>query len=579
MASTRKKSRKKQIKPVQTKRDKLGLVKTNTSLRDIKRSLKMGHDYAQQKNWPEAVKHLLIAWEAMPDDLPLLTVLAHALVQLGVRDKAIAVLERALAVHEPSPALMSVMVNMALEMGMADIAEKLGRQLVAMEPNSVVHYVNLLTSLNKQEKYGDAIEIAQSILPLFPEESDLWNVLASSVMYRDGREASIVFYEEAIRLNPDNVQALNNIANALADRDRADEYIQRALKLAPESPDLNIARAFYLFREGELEPAWEHYRYRLHSRRAQNQNLTYTHQLPEWNGEPIADKTVFACCEQGIGDEVLFGWPLRQLYKECKQLVIGVDPRLVEIYRRAFPNAIVDGYMDRMRAGYRYRLFPNVDRRRESGELPMDYAITFGELCSQYWKSPTDISFPEEGYLTPDRELKAMWAERLGALPHSVNIGISWQSGVAHAARKGFYLTLEEMLPILRTEGVNFINLQYSDVAAELDAFADKHGITIHRWDDVNLKADIDANLAIMSNLDLAMGPGISTQVFAASVRIPVWWFTVYKPWWTFGSEGDKVPWASDGRFFNRYPDQDWQRVIDLATDDLKAFLANKATA
>lgn len=580
VAGSKKNRRKKQIKPIKTKREKFGLEHTEASLKEIQRALKLGQAHAQKREWPEAVKHLLVAWDAMPEDLHILTVLAHALVQLGVRDKAIAVLERALNVHEPNAALIGVMANMALEMGMNDISEKLNSQLVQMEPKNPVHYINLLTALNKQEKYDSAIDIAQSVLPLFPDSSDLWNVLASSVMFRDGNEASIVFYEEALRLDPNNFRALNNISNALTDRELANKYVMRALELAPDSADLNIARAFYMFREGgDMEPAWKHYSYRLHSRRAQNQNLTYTHKLPMWQGEPIGDKTVFATCEQGIGDEVLFATPLRELEKQCKQLIIGVDPRLVSIYQRSFPDAIVDSYLDRMHAGYRYRIFPRVEKQKEQGELQIDYAIPFGELCGQYWRKTEDVKFPEEGYLVPDPERKAEWAERLGALEHPINIGISWQSGTMHASRKRYYLTLEEMLPLLKTKGVNFINLQYSKVSEELKAFEEKHGITIHHWDDVDLRADIEANLAIMSNLDLAIGPAISTQVFAASVGLPVWWFTVYKPWWTFGGEEGVVPWARNGRYFSRYPDIDWERTVGIVTEELQAMLEKKAAA
>ncbi|WP_417461870.1 tetratricopeptide repeat protein [Kordiimonas sp.] len=549
-----------------SKAQKAGLADTNLSIKEVKVALKKGQQHAANQEWPEAVTELLKAWEALPEDINILTILAHALTQLGVREQAIYVLERALHYHKPTPDVCSVIQNLALDMGFHEIAEKLGHQLVAMDPKTIKHYINLFTALNRQEKYDQTIEMAQQMLPMFPDSADMWNVLATSVKYRDGKEASIVFYEEALRLDPKNHKVLCNLAGAIADQDVAQQYLVRALEVEPLDPEVQIASSMYLFRNGRLEEAWKYYKSRLSSRRVQTQQITYTHRLPEWDGQSsLKDKVVLAACEQGIGDEVMFGLGLREIEKHCKQLVIGVDHRLVKIYQRAFPDAIVTAYRDGMLQGYRYRAFPEVEGKIKRGELHVDYAMPFATILQHFWHQTSDVKFPDKGYLGADPAKSNEWRDRIEALGPGLKVGVTWQSGTVSAARQFGYLKLDDLLPILSVPGVQFVNMQYSDVSKQVEEFTSRTGIKLHRFEDVNLKADIDANLSIMEHLDLVIGPAMSTQVFAASINRPVWWLTLYKPWWSFGAD-EGIPWAPKGRYFPRFPDKDWKRnVADVA--------------
>ncbi len=562
-----------------SKAQKAGFAETNLSIKEVKAALKKGQQHAAKQEWPEAVTELLKAWEALPEDLHILTILAHALTQLGVREQAIYVLERALHYHKPTPDVCSVIQQLALDMGFDEIAEKLGHQLVAMDPKTVKHYINLFTALNRQEKYDETIEMAQQMLPMFPNSSDMWNVLATAVKFRDGKEASIVFYEEALRLNPKNHKVLSNIADAIADQEIAHQYLERALEVDPNNPEIQIGHAFYLFRTGRLEEAWKNYASRLSSRRVQAQQITYTHRLPEWDGKTsLKDKVVLAACEQGIGDEVMFGLALREIEPHCKQLVIGVDRRMVDIYQRAFPDAIVGAYRDGMLQGYRYRTFPEIEGKIKRGELSVDYAMPFASILQHFWHKTADISFPKKGYLRADPAKSDEWRKRVDALGPGLKVGVTWQSGSVKAARQFGYLKLDDLEPILSVPGIQFVNMQYSDVSKQVEEFTARTGLKLHRFDDVNLKADIDANLSIMEHLDLVIGPAMSTQVFAAAINRPVWWLTLYKPWWSFGAE-EGIPWAPKGRYFARFPDKDWRRNVEDVASALKEWVANHEKA
>jgi len=567
VASTTKRAQKKR-QPAKTRTKALvgtaaGSLPKSLSVAEIRRSLKAGQRHAERGEWADAVRELLIAWEAFPEDLNILTVLAHALTQLGVREHAIYVLERTLKFHKPTPDVCSVIQQLALEMGYHSIAEKLGHQLVAMEPQAVKHYINLMTALNRQDKFTEAIDLAQQIMPMFPESSDLWNVLASSVRFRDGNEAAIVFYEEALRLNPKNYKVLSNLASTLPGTDRAYELTQRALEIEPNNPELHINMAVEMFRKGELAEAWEHYRHRLSSRRVQAQNITYTHRLPEWEGEPLAGKSLFVTAEQGIGDEVMFGNFLPYLYEQVGQLYIGVDRRLVSLMQRRFPNAVVDGYTDRMTEGYRYRVFLGIQRKLEAGEIEIDYAIPVGSGPRYSWKTLSDIQPHPEGFLWPDKDRVAAFGEQIAHLKDKPIVGLAWKSGLTGGVRRLRYSTVEDLAPLAALKDkVHFVNLMYTDVTEELAEIKAQHGIDVFQFKDVDLKQDIEANVAIMDHCDLVLSACTAPGMFSLSSGRPTILFEQDAVWWGFGND-ERVPFAKDTEFVCGFGKLDFLQIME----------------
>ncbi len=428
MASSKKRQRKKAPKPIQAKRGKPGLVLSDASIRDVRRSLKLGQEHVERQEWPDAVKHLLVAWNAMPEDLTILTVLAHALAQLGVREYAIEVVQRALAFHEPTADLIGIIQRLALEMGMFDIAVKLGVQLIAMAPGVPSGYVNLATAYSGMDKLDESIDMLQSALPMFPSDAGLWNVLATQVRERDGPDAADVFFEEAMRLSPDNPMIISNYSISFGRRNQLDKALELALKsieIAPNIPEPRIGAAQLLFLKGQMRQAWEHYEFRLDVRRKSSQTQHYTHKLPEWQDEEISGKSLLIAAEQGIGDEVMWGSYIPFLYDKAEKLYIGCDPRLVNIYKRRFPDAVVCSYLDRIVSGYRYRVFPVIEKMMADGDASIDYYVPVGSAAKNSWHATNDIESHSDGYLSADLVRVKEFKMRAGAISQKPKIGLA----------------------------------------------------------------------------------------------------------------------------------------------------------
>ncbi|UTW57629.1 tetratricopeptide repeat protein [Kordiimonas sp. SCSIO 12603] len=553
---------------------------TGKQVKELQKSLNKGRRLVEKDSFDKALPYFLEAWEYLPNDLDLLTVLAHCLNSVGVRDKAILVIERALKFHAPTPDIVSVIMNLALNMRIYDVAVKIGNILISMQPREARHYVNLATAYSAEERYDESIQMLQGIIPVFPENSDLWNVLATQVRARDGAEESVVFFKEAIRLSPNDFKIYSNLAMSytqMGEWDLAVEADLKSIELNPKSPEPRLGLSVLYFFLGKLEEAWEHYEYRMDTSRHHNQSQIYTHKLPIWDGQPLKGKKVLLLAEQGIGDEVMWGNFFRSLEKEAGQLVIGCEPRLTSIYERSYPEAIVSPLSDVIRQGYRYRSFPKAQQMIKDGELDVDYAIPLASAPKFFWKKPEDVKFSGEDNLIVCPELKKKFKEKLDEISDKPKIGFAWRSGNKSLTRSYIYSSVKHFRPFEAfKDQVDFVNLQYDECSDELQEFEDRFGIKVHNLEGVDLKKDIEANLGIMANCDLVLSCVSAPAMFAMALGTETLIMSTSEPWWLFGNEGGKVPFVRAGHTVVAEKGEDWYKIVEKTSGVIQHKLGLK---
>jgi len=537
----------------------------------VRRALGRAGRLMAQEQWEKALPHLLKAWDAMPDNTDVLTSLAFALVKLGVRDKAIAVLERALRTSEPTVDLLNVLFSLANNMQFFDIAEKIMRIIVGINPADQHSHLNLLSVMTSEGKVDEAIAYAQSIIPLFPENGGLWGALANAVYFRDGAASSYVFFEEALKFAPNDFKIHNNYAGALDDPEKRKKHFQKAVSLQPDSPEPHMGMSFAMFLMGDMAAAYPEYRWRLHEERSIEQRIIYTHKFTEWQGEPLDGKTIFVTNEQGLGDEIFFMQFVGRLQALAAQVIVACDHRLFDMIKRSYPGVRMAKSINVVTQGYKYRAYKEIEAEAEAGDLTVDYFVHMGELMRHFWPTRAEVT-PSAGFLSPDTALVQKWISRFEALGTRPKIGVAWTSLKSGGARSQQYLDLDILSPILTTEGVDFICVQYGDKSAEISAFEEKYGVKIHTWDDFNIKDDLDDNLALMSLCDAIIGPANAALHIAAFAKGgEPWWILHDRPWWSFGG-GDTVPWLEGYRLYNNDFRTTWDKSIAKVRDDVAAL-------
>ncbi len=498
--------------------------------------VQLGAKHHQAGEWEQSAKYYVKAWDIVPEDSDLLVIISHLMVQLGVRDKAVLVLEKAFEKLGPTRDVLSVMGDMCQKLGMLEQAEKLYRIFIEAFPDDYEAYAGYSNILGLLRRNEEAIEFLQAAIPRFADRPELWNILGTQLAHTRRYEEAMVFYDEALRLNPKAVSAINNKAIALNLMGRPDEkmaLMEKAHKINPKNHEIRTSLAFDYFRIGDIKKAWKLYESRLVK---DNNALIYTLKAKPWRGQDISKKTLFIHAEQGVGDEILFAMIYAPLVERAQKTYIGCDRRLVPAFQRAFPNCEIYAHNTGLGSGYLYRSYTELEYKIRDGEANIDYALEAGVAGKIYARKTEDFPIFENGFFKGNDDDVAKWRKIFNDMGPEKKVGVAWTSSKSDAYRDTVYFNLETMLPIIKTKGVKVIALQYTDCDEEIAAFEKKHGIQIYK-PDIDLRNNLEEQFAIMQNLDIMIGAGISTTMFAASTGIPTWWLCFDRVWWNFGSK------------------------------------------
>lgn len=538
------------------------------------RALVKASDAYGAGRYDEGLKIFLELWAELPDDPQLITFIASGLVQLGVRDLAVKVISRILEHGVITNTILEILQDLSTKMQLKESALKLATVLVSQYPDNPEYYAVMANALADMGDYDQGIQIASLAVEKFPDTATLWSIVGVLVRARDGNAASQPFLEEACRLAPLNVQHMNNLAACLTELDpsRAKELFEQCAQIAPDALEPQLALALFKFGRGDIAGGHETYDIRLDSRRAFGQSCLWSHQIPRWEGQDLTGKTLLIDDEQGIGDEIMFAALLpRAKELGAEAIYVSTQARLRSIYERSFPEYNFATLYDQQKQGYIIRHIPEISEGIQKGDLHIDYSLPIGSLSKYFWKKRTDIEAPKGGWLKPDAEKAAAFKEELEKLGPGLKIGICWQSGVTVQARSLHYFTLAALRPLAELSGVQFVNLQYGDVTAEIDEARSAGWANIHALEGVDLKQDIEANLALIDNLDLVIGPAVSTLFFAASIGKPVWWLLREYPWWGYGDK-NTVPIADHGRFWHTEADDvTWEPLMVRVREEIQS--------
>lgn len=452
--------------------------------------------------------------------------------------------------------------RLAQQMGYLEIAEKLLLKYLAVEPGHVEATNNLACVLRDQKRYADAIEALRALIAVEPESPVLWNTLGTVLSDQGDMGTALTFFEEALRHDPDFAKARYNRANArqpLGDAAGALEDLDAALPGA-ESPYeramMNMARAMLLMTLGRIPEGFEAYEVRLDPHLPEAMRVVVD--APRWNpvSEDIRGKRLLIVGEQGIADEMVFGScigdAIAAVGPEGKVLV-AVEPRLVGLFQRAHPEAIVGSHRAVKLEGRITRYVPFVEGE---GDAP-DAWIPMASLLAVY--RPSVAHFPErKGYLPADPGKVAFWKGELEKLGPGLKVGLHWKSLVLTGSRARYFSSFERWEPVLSTPGAVMVNLQCGDVSEDLAA-AEAAGVSI--WTPpINLKDDLEDVAALSVALDLVIGPGIAGVNLAAAVGGTAWMITAPDDWHYLAT--DKYPFYPHLRFFRRDTFDDWEGVI-----------------
>ncbi len=519
----------------------------------------------RKDSWNETLQELFLS---SPSDEDLALLIAQEYRDAGDSEKAIDILQNYLQLGQVTPAILNMVAALAMTLGLYDTATKVLAQLTSIEPQKANHYVNLSECLRRQDQERDALVFMLQVLPNFPDSASVWNSFATLVEINAAnkafddfalkaecarmvsiensedefgppvRDIILTAFRRAHKLDPNNLQVLNNLGSFLCHTPEALSFFKMATQLSPEDPQPFVGMAVELLGRGRLAEAWPHYEHRKTPGQGASKNFELDVPLPEWNGQLDRTKSLLVCGEQGLGDELFFFSVLKQLVPGMKKVYVACDPRLVSILERSFPTVTVAAYSDNVEFGRRKRKAPDIIRFIDEGKI--DFQTLSGSVPQYIWPEPAALPNLKGGFVTACND---HLPEKLSPTDGKLRIGISWRSSNLSGGRASGYWGLERAMELAFYVDAEFVNLQYDASEEELAAFS--RYANFRTTGSVNLRNDLEANLAIMDTCDLIIGPPIATQMLAFALGRPTWIVAMGPPWYSFGfPTGKPLPYA-----------------------------------
>jgi len=490
---------------------------------------------------------------------------------------------QALQLAPDRPSILLNLGTVLIGLGRPVEAESFLARLLELAPDEEEALVMLGACQSGAGHKEDALATFNRALALNPHSVDALNGLGNVLVDLKQPEAALESYGRALEQVPDHADVLNNRGSALLDLDRHNDALDsfaRALKARPEFPialnnrgntllGLNRTRAaLESFSEaarllpgyarahwneslcrlslGDFAAGWTLYEWGWQDgQRGQKWDLD----IPWWDGRKVQG-TLLAWGEQGIGDQILHASMIRGLARHADELIIAVEPRLVPLFQRSFPDTKVIAR----------------DNSPPPGFIATQVSLgSIGQFLRMGWE---DFPKDQYRYLFPNRNLSSSLRERVAN--GKCICGISWVSR-NNTFSKNKSMSLRDLHPILALDNLQAVDLQYGNTAAERQSFSREFGINVTHLDDIDNFNDIDGLAALIDACDVVVTVSNTTAHLAGALGKPALLMVPFGAGrhWYWHEERHDSPWYPGVRIFRQTSLGNWADVIGQISDCL----------
>jgi tetratricopeptide (TPR) repeat protein len=474
--------------------------------------------------------------------------------------------QTALSLEPQSLETVHLLADIAFRIGQFDMAAKFYAHLMSLgddQPMTVRAYAEALREAGQVDA---AIDVLKPAVAANPTLAPLWETLGTTMVAKGDRTTALIFLDEALRLDPANLHARfhrgavrfdeGDVIGALDDVTTCAKGFKDPVNRA----SAELTAAHMTLGTGDLAAGWRWYEGR--HKRGTLGEVDYVTRLPRWkSGRSLAGKRLFISAEQGLGDEVLFASLLPDILSDIADGHIGlaVEPRLVPLFQRSFPDVTMMAHRTQTVDGRLRRTFPDLK--------PGDYDAwaLLGDFLPVY-RNTIDAFPARDRFLTPDPGRIANWRSTFAGLGPGPKVGVLWKSLKSTELRDRYFSPFTHWRDVLTAANVRFVNIQYGDTSAEM-AEAKASGLDIATPEGIDLKDDLDDLAALTAALDLVIGPANATSNIAAAVGTPIFMLMPPRAWLMLGR--DDYPWYPKARTFVAPTFGDWETALA----DMKAAL------
>jgi len=401
--------------------------------------------------------------------------------------------------------------------------------------------------LLEQNEAARSLEVAQTAAAANAENCDAMVLLGTCLWENTQYDEAKEVYKAALARNPQHLGALQSIASLyfeIHEFSLALSSARRGLEVEPANSRLLNTLCLAHLALGQLADGWDIGEHPESSRRRMPRS--WIDPTKDWRGKDLGERIVRIRPEQGIGDEIRFSTCFPDIIAEADKCIVDCDPRLLPVFKRTYPDAVF------------HALDPSAREINAAPPYQFDLECLAGSLPRRYRRSLS--AFPEQPRtLKTDPALGDKWRRRLDALGPTFKIGLCWRSNVIdrQRMRRFFYTHSDDWEQLYALEGVSFINLFPGATKYEIDVVREKFGVTLHQWDDLDLKDDIDDILSLINELDLVITVQAAVWTFAGALGKDA--LVILNPNVLMGSA--RVPWFPSVEPITSVWTDPWQTV------------------
>lgn len=432
------------------------------------------------------------------------------------------------------------------------------RTSLALNPNDAKTWHNLGLTLNRLDRFDEALPMLRTSLKLDPVGADAWCNLGLAYQGLNRYDCAKAAFCKAIQLDQNHAASHINMGTALVcslEPDQALAYLQRGLELEESSSNAlwNLALAYLLL--GEFKQGWRYFEARFSTE-------AYASVVPPTAGPQPAtledcpragDPPLVVWSEQGLGDAIQFGRYLALLDAAGVPYVFHSRDPLLCLFRQWFACGA--------RAIPQHRQTESNDYRPQIGLMSLP--LLFGtELSTVPAATP---------YLTPPGPPPPEL--RLVPPPGGLAVGMVWAS---NPDNKTMYrnkslpldLLLPPLLDLIDLDLIELHSLQVGPDAAQLDPWRQRQGL--RDW--ASLLDDFTATAHLIQQLDLVISVDTAVAHLAGALAKPTWLLLPQNADYRWLRERSDCPWYPEMRLLRQTRQGDWASVISQLQEALNAL-------
>jgi hypothetical protein len=393
----------------------------------------------------------------------------------------------------------------------------------------------------KAGKFQAAASLIESAIALRPADPGLYSNCGEAYRRSGNLDLALQRLRRALELDPKNASAWCNYGSACREIGRPDEAIaayRKAIAFDGKHANAHYNLGLALLVQGNFIEGWKEYEYRWEA-------LSYPPQReydqPFWNGQNLAQRTLFVSFEQGLGDILQFVRYLPIVVRQGARIILECPPEL-------------------------HRLFGCLDGIQCIGlsdPTPShDYHIPLLSMPAVFGTSEETIP-REVPYLRAPIEISRNWRERLSEHAAACRIGICWAGNPNHVNDRNRSCRLSSLAPLGHIEGSLFYSLQKGPAAEQ-----SRHPIAGMKILDFTAELKDFADTAgLIENLDLVVSVDTAVVHLAGALGKPIWMLTPFDPDWRWLLHRSDSPWYPTMKLMRQTERRNWNGVIKAISE------------